>query len=86
MKVEVSLFGVFRDHEPAGKVVLELPEGARIAELRAALLEYAQAHWPGFRPGLLQRSAFASETSVLRDNEPVPGDGRMAVLPPVSGG
>ncbi|MEJ5207868.1 MAG: MoaD/ThiS family protein [Lysobacteraceae bacterium] len=86
MKVEVSLFGAFRDHEPGAQVVLELPEGARVAELRAALLDYAQAHWPAFRPGLLQRSAFASETTVLRDNELLPADGRMAVLPPVSGG
>lgn len=86
MKVEVSLFGAFRDYEPSAQVTLELPDGAQVSDLRAALHEHAQAHWPAFRPGLLQYSAFASETSVLREHEPLPADGRMAVLPPVSGG
>jgi molybdopterin synthase sulfur carrier subunit len=34
----------------------------------------------------LHSSALASDSAVLRDHEAVPADGRMAVLPPVSGG
>lgn len=86
MKIELSLFGAFRDYDPASRVELQLGEGATIADLREALRRYAQAHWPAFRPGLLTSSAFASEQSVLRDRDPVPADGRVAVLPPVSGG
>lgn len=86
MKVELRLFGAFRDYEPASRVALELPDGARIADLRAAVLAYARTHWPTFRPGLLASSAFASEQAVLRDGDAVPADGRVAVLPPVSGG
>jgi molybdopterin synthase sulfur carrier subunit len=86
MKVEVRLFGAFRDHEPAALVHLDLPDGARVADVRAALERHALAQWPRFPPGLLHSSALASDSAVLRDHEAVPADGRMAVLPPVSGG
>lgn len=86
MKVTLSLFGAFRSFDPGAQVTLELADGACVADLRAALDAYGQAHWPGFSPGLLQRSAFASDTTVLRDAEALPADGRMAILPPVSGG
>lgn len=86
MNVELSLFGAFREYDAGASIQLELVEGARIADLRAAVQAYGEAHWPDFKPGLLARSAFASETTVLRDAEAVPADGKMAVLPPVSGG
>lgn len=86
MKVEVKLFGAFRDHQADGRVTLDLAEGARVGDVRHALEAYAGAHWPGFCPKLLGYSAFASEKAVLREADPVPEDGRMAVLPPVSGG
>ena len=86
MKVELSLFGAFRSHDPEARVVLEVPEGARVADLRAALDRHAREHWPTYRPELLKVSAFASETTMLRDAEPLPEGVTMAVLPPVSGG
>lgn len=86
MNIEVRLFGAFRAFDPDARVVLELPDGAIVGDVRAALRRYGETHWSGFGPGLLARSAFASETSVLHDREPVPQTGRLAVLPPVSGG
>ena len=86
MKVEVSLFGAFRDCQPGALLALELQPGARVSDLRQAMQAHAQAHWPNCRPGLLRYSAFASAARVLREDEPLPADGRMAVLPPVSGG
>lgn len=86
MQVRLSLFGAFRDYEPDAVVALDLPGGAHVSDLRAALERYGVAHWPAFSTALLQRSAFASEATILRDNDPLPDDGRMAVLPPVSGG
>lgn len=86
VRVQISLFGVFRSYEPTALVALELPEGACVSDLRAALEAHGAAHWPDFKPALLQRSAFASETTVLREADLIPEDGRMAVLPPVSGG
>jgi molybdopterin synthase sulfur carrier subunit len=86
MKIQLSLFGAFREFEPNGRIELEIADGADIARLRAALDAFARERWPGFRPGLLASSAFASETAILRDHEPVPADGHVAVLPPVNGG
>lgn len=86
MKIELRLFGAFRDYVPSARVHLEVADDARVADVRAALDAHGRAHWPGFQPALLQRSALASDDAVLRDHESVPRDGRMAVLPPVSGG
>lgn len=86
MKVELSLFGAFREYHSGEQITLDIPDGARVAELRAAVHRHGLAHWPTFKPGLLERSAFASEVQLLRDAEAIPADGKMAVLPPVSGG
>jgi molybdopterin synthase sulfur carrier subunit len=86
MNIHLSLFGAFRQYEPGAVVNLALADDSTIADVRAALERHASTHWPDFRPGLLRVSAFASECCVLRDAEPVPADGRLAVLPPVSGG
>ncbi len=86
MKIELGLFGAFRDFDQTSRIDLELADGARISDLRKAVQAYGEQHWPEFRPGLLSRSAFASEEAVLRDGEAVPASGRMVLLPPVSGG
>ena len=86
MRVELQLFGAFRQYQTQPMVALELPEGACIADLRDAVDAYGKTHWQAFQPALLARSACASDTRVLRDGEALPADGKMAVLPPVSGG
>lgn len=86
MKIEISLFGAFRDYEPDARVVLDVAPDSRVADLRHALSAYGDAHWAAFKPGLMARSAFASATCVLHDHEPLPEGGRIVVLPPVGGG
>jgi molybdopterin synthase sulfur carrier subunit len=86
MKVEVALFGAFREFDRRARIVVEVPDDARVAHLRQAVRAHGEAHWPGFRPGLLASSAFASREAVLRDREPVPADGSVVLLPPVCGG
>ena len=86
MKLEISLFGAFREFEPGAKVTLDVSDTAAVSDVRQALLAHARTHWPGFREGLLQRSAFASATSVLREDEAVPVGTTLTVLPPVGGG
>ena len=86
MNVEIKLFGAFRDYEADARVRLELTPEATVADVRSALASHATVHWPNFRPALLAHSAFASEQAVLREGDPIPADGQMAVLPPVSGG
>ena len=86
MKVEVKLFGAFRDYQAEAFVRLDVPAQAKVADVRSALSAYAGSHWPQCNPKLLDYSAFASEQAVLRESDPIPADGQMAVLPPVSGG
>lgn len=85
MRIELDLFGALRGLEPGDRLVLDV-EGSRVADLRLALGAYAARQWPGVAPGLLARCAFATPAQVLRDPEDLPEDGRMAALPPVSGG
>lgn len=85
MDIELELFGALRDLEPGDRLRLPVPGGC-VADLRAALTRHAAARWPRIAPGLLKSCAFATPSTVLRDSEPLPADGRMVVLPPVSGG
>lgn len=85
MRFEIQLFGALREVEPGGRLVLEAP-ASDVGGLRAALAAHAGGAWPEGPRALLARSAFASETSILRDADPLPEDGRLALLPPVSGG
>lgn len=85
MRVDIQLFGALREAEPQARLVVD-GELARVADVRAAVQAHADGAWPEAARALLSRSAFASERSVLRDGDAVPADGRMALLPPVSGG
>ena len=82
--IEIQLFGALRDVSPDALLALTTP-ATTVGELRMELCERSAA-WPEAARALLRRSAFASATSVLRDADALPDDGRLALLPPVSGG
>lgn len=84
-QVQVQLFGAFSELDPSREISVLL-EGEQVADLRRALREMVAQRWPHFRIGLLDYSAFADEQRVLRDGDRLPDDGRVAILPPVSGG
>jgi molybdopterin synthase sulfur carrier subunit len=86
MTITLNLFGIYRDFDASGQIKLEVDGNAVVADVRLALLDYAKANWPQFPCSLVAKSAFASQTSLLRDGDCLPTDGLMAVLPPVSGG
>jgi len=86
MKLQVQLFGPYRDFHPLPVLELDVADGANVAGARAALAAHAVAHWPACRPGLLRSTAFASEQALLRDGDALPADGCIAVIPPVNGG
>lgn len=85
MTVTLSLFGAFRELQRQPTLTLDVP-GDTIAAVRAQLCAHLDAIGQGERRGLVGVSAFASETSMLRDHERIPEDGKLAILPPVSGG
>ena len=86
MRIEIELFGALRAMEPEGIVHLTIRDGACIADLRRVLETHALQGWARYQPGTLQRCTFADDTALLRDRDPVPPHGRIAVLMPVSGG
>jgi molybdopterin synthase sulfur carrier subunit len=86
MMITLQLFGRFREFSPSPEIALDLPGIATVGDFRAAFDDWAQSNWPGYRPALLQSAAIATDSSLLRANSPLPADGRLAVLPPVSGG
>lgn len=84
-QVTLQLFGAFSELDPARQIEVEVG-GDQVADLRIALRALLPLRWPAFRAGLLDYSAFADQQRVLRDHDPLPEDGRVAILPPVSGG
>ena len=86
MKLQVQLFGPFRDFQSQPLLEIDVADGANVATAREALAAHAAAHWPACTPGLLRSTAFASEHALLRDGDALPADGRIAVIPPVNGG
>ncbi|KXU96063.1 molybdopterin converting factor [Stenotrophomonas sp. DDT-1] len=84
-QVNLQLFGAFSDLDASREIAVEVA-GGTVADLRQALRELLPLHWPDFRAGLLDYSAFADQQQVLRDHDALPDDGRVAILPPVSGG
>jgi sulfur-carrier protein len=86
MMMTVQLFGRFRDFHSDPELVVELPEVHTGADFRAAFDAWALAHWPSYNSGLLKACAIATESTLLHANSTLPADGRVAILPPVSGG
>lgn len=85
LDIELELFGALRGLEAGDRLNLPV-NGEHVAELRAALQAYAGANWPSASASMLASCAFATSSEILRDAQALPADGRMAVLPPVSGG
>jgi len=81
MTCTVKLFAAARQLAGAEEVTIELPEGATVAELRAAL---AEAH-PALAE-LLPSAMIAVNTSYVANDAVVAAGSEIAVIPPVSGG
>jgi molybdopterin converting factor subunit 1 len=81
MKVHVRLFARAKDLAGAEVVMLDLPDGACVGDLRRRLA----AEYPALAI-LLERSAVAVENEFAGDDQILTGRGEVALLPPVSGG
>lgn len=86
INVEVSLFGAFREMGDA-PILLSLPNGVTIRDVRQALHDAFTARNPEFKQHkLLDVSMFADERTMLRDAHALTQDASLVILPPVSGG
>lgn len=75
-------FGAFRRYGDQ-PVTVSVPADASVAELRAA---YADTLPDDDARSLLASSVLATDDTLLRDADPLPGTAELSVLPPVSGG
>jgi len=81
MRVRLLAFASASDALGAGELELELPEPARVADLRAWL----DARYPALAP-LWPRLAVAVDGSIAGADDPLADGAEVALLPPVSGG
>jgi molybdopterin synthase catalytic subunit len=81
VKVAVLYFAQARERAGCAREHLELPEGSRVEDARAAI---ARAH-PGLEP-LWPHLALALNGEIARDGMLVAPGAELALLPPVSGG
>lgn len=81
MKQTVLLFARARDLAGAEKIVLELPTGATIADLKRILLECS----PGLKP-IAESLLIAMNNSYVAGEMPISPGVEIACFPPVSGG
>jgi MoaE-MoaD fusion protein len=81
MRIRLLAFASASDALGAGELDLELPEAARVADLRAWLDE----RYPALAP-LWPRLAVAVNGSIARSDDPLGEGAEVALLPPVSGG
>ena len=81
MKIRLLAFASAGDALGASEMEIEMPEGSRVADLRARL----DGEHPGFVP-LWPRLAVAVDGRVVSVEEPLRDGAEVALLPPVSGG
>ncbi len=81
MNVEVKLFAVAKQLVGAETINLELPRGATVKELRAALVQQHPA-----MADVVRHVIFAVNTEYADDKTTIPSDAEIACIPPVSGG
>ena len=81
MKLQVKLFAATREIAGADSVELEVPEAARVADIRSALAQRFP-EMETLAPTLL----VAIGSDYADDRTPVSADAEVACFPPVSGG
>ena len=79
VKIDVRLFGRYRELAVGSSVTLELPEGSTVADLVSELLRRA----PGRLPG---RPVVAVDHRPAGDDAVVHAGADVALIPPVAGG
>jgi molybdopterin converting factor subunit 1 len=81
MKVRLLFFSVLRDVTNTDEIVLEMAEGATVADL----LEQVFARWPGLKAWDANLLIALDQTYVKRDAA-LHENAEVALMPPVQGG
>ncbi len=83
-KIELQLFGAARELSTQDRLELAIPLGSTIADLRPLLNSRYVDNQRAL--SIIAASLFATDQLALRDSDPLPIDGKLAILPPVCGG
>lgn len=81
MHLSVRLFAVLRDLAGTDRLTVELPEGCRACDLRAAVGRQVPALAPH-----LEAARVAIDLQFAPESAPIRADQELALIPPVSGG
>lgn len=81
MIVRVKLFAAARERAGGDTCAVELPDGATVGAVRAALV----AEVPELE-SLLEKATFAVDAEYATDATVIAADAEVACIPPVSGG
>jgi molybdopterin converting factor subunit 1 len=80
-RVTVRVFARLREIMGSEAVMVPVPAGATVADLRRGL----EILWPEAR-GVLSKSAIAVNNEYAEPDQPIAAGDELALIPPVSGG
>jgi len=80
-RVTVLFFATFKERSGVKQAKLQLPEGARVRDVKSCLLE----SYPGLA-GALESALFSVNREFAFDEDIIPPGAELALFPPVSGG
>jgi len=83
-EVRIKLFGGFRQHREDPELAVEVAASTTVAALRSKVAQFFEED--AAAQDLLKVSAFATDRRVLDDDENLPMDTELSLLPPVCGG
>jgi molybdopterin converting factor small subunit len=78
VKIQLKLFGAFRERSPSPEINIEMTRGSSLKELRQ--------HLASSLGELIHDSALANHSEILKDSYVIEDSMTLAVLPPVCGG
>ena len=81
MKIELLLFATSKDWFGQSKICVDLPDGAKVADLKAALVEREPSS-----AAMIERCAFSVDHQYATDITALHSELEIAMIPPVSGG
>ena len=87
MTVSIRLFGALRQYSETKPIVITLPKGASLPQLKIALIHLLKAETPDFHhEALIDLCAFANDQAILPKDTIFQESCNLSLLPPVCGG
>lgn len=85
--LSIRLFGALRQYSESKPIVITLPQGASLPQLKTALIQALKMDTPDFHhEALIDVCAFASDQAILPKDVLFQKSCSLSLLPPVCGG